>query len=179
MRYKACTPADIAFLKTRVSSNFPGRPCVNDTQFRDVSIITAFNSVKDEINRVGCLRFAAETGQELTHFYSIDMVSSEENANAQLRRRPGGKKRMIKHRKLPQNVQKVLWEKPCCANARLILPKLSLCVGMPVMIRSNAATELCITKGQEAFVRSWESSCNAEGKQILETLFVELIDPQS
>ncbi|KAJ6532480.1 hypothetical protein B0H19DRAFT_1325418, partial [Mycena capillaripes] len=30
---------------------------------------------------------------------------------------------------------------------------LRLCVGTPVMIKSNDAPELCITKGQEAIVR--------------------------
>ena len=30
--------------------------------------------------------------------------------------------------------------------------KLTLCIGMPVMIRYNITTELCITKGQEGTV---------------------------
>ena len=30
--------------------------------------------------------------------------------------------------------------------------RLSLCIGMPVMIRNNDVTELCITKGQEGFI---------------------------
>ena len=30
--------------------------------------------------------------------------------------------------------------------------KLSLCMGLPVMIRNNDATELCITKGQEGHI---------------------------
>jgi hypothetical protein len=29
---------------------------------------------------------------------------------------------------------------------------------MPVMIRNNDATELCITKGQEGYVVGWQSS---------------------
>ena len=37
---------------------------------------------------------------------------------------------------ITQADQKKLWE-------------LSLCIGMPVMLRNNDATELCITKGQE------------------------------
>ena len=61
MRYKACTPSDIAFLKTRISSELPGRASVNQKEFRNVSIITNLNSQKDEINQLGSIRFAAET----------------------------------------------------------------------------------------------------------------------
>jgi len=55
--------------------------------------------------------------------------------------------------------------------------KLSLCVGMPVMIRNNEATELCMTKGQEAIVAGWDACDGPCGHQILETLFVQLINP--
>ena len=79
MRYKACTPADIAFLRTRISSEIPGRSNVNEKQFRNVSIITNLNSQKDEINRLGSQRFVTETGQDLMHFYSIDTVPSNES----------------------------------------------------------------------------------------------------
>ncbi|KAJ7079861.1 hypothetical protein C8R44DRAFT_836642 [Mycena epipterygia] len=52
--------------------------------------------------------------------------------------------------------------------------KLPLCVGMPLMIRTNDATELCITKGQGGVVVGW--GCSETGKydeQILETLFIQ------
>lgn len=58
MRYKACTAEDIAFLKTRISSDL--------------------NSQKDEINQLGSERFAAETNQQLRHFFSVDMIPSKE-----------------------------------------------------------------------------------------------------
>ena len=45
------------------------------------------------------------------------------------------------------------------------------------MIRNNAATEMCITKGQEAKVYSWDSHKTAEGRDVLDTLFVELSNP--
>ncbi|KAJ7841136.1 hypothetical protein B0H13DRAFT_1910394 [Mycena leptocephala] len=48
---------------------------------------------------------------------------------------------------------------------------------MPVMIKSNEATELCITKGQEALVVGWDSSIGPSGQKILDTLFVELVKP--
>ena len=72
MCYKSCTLKDIIFLCSRVSSKLPNRPCVTDKKFCDVSIITAKNIHKDEINHVGALRFAQETGQTLTDFYSED-----------------------------------------------------------------------------------------------------------
>ena len=180
MRYKACTPDDIAFLNSRVTSDLPGRSSINEVKFRNVPIIMTLNSVKDEINRLRSLRFAAEMGQELVDFYSVDTVPSEDAAEGtkNLHRQPS-RKWTINQRKIPESIQSILWEQPCCANTNLIPPKLSLCIGMPVMIRVNAATELCVTKGQEAFVRSWEFSCNPDGKKVLETLFVELIDPPS
>ena len=55
---------------------------------------------------------------------------------------------------------------------------LTLCIGMAVMIRYNIATELCITKSQEGTVAGWNSQAGPYGKEILETLFVKLTDPQ-
>jgi hypothetical protein len=50
---------------------------------------------------------------------------------------------------------------------------------MPVMIRYNVATELCITKGQEAMVVGWVSHelPTFPGYQSLDVLFVELVNP--
>lgn len=152
MRYKACTSCDIAFLKTLISSELPGRANVNQKEFRNVSIITNLNSQKDEINRLGSLRFAAETGQTLTHFFSIDSLPSKEPEENQQRNKyyKAGQRRTVKHGMIRLAIQNSLWEQPTCANTKLIPRKLSLCIGMPVMIRNNAATEMGITKGQEA-----------------------------
>jgi hypothetical protein len=178
MRFKACTPADIAFLRTRMSSEMPGRSSVNEKQFRNVSIITNLNSQKDEINRLGSQRFATETGQTLTHFYSIDTVPSNESEEDKKKRNfTTGMKRSIKHNSIPDKIQQALWEQPTCANTKLIPGKLSICLGMPVMIRNNAATEMCITKGQEAIVHAWDSHKTTEGRDVLDTLFVELTNP--
>ena len=86
MRYKACTPADIAFLKTRVSSELEGRSNVKEQQFRNVSIITSLNSQKDEINHLGTERFASETNQPLTNFYSIDTVPKKDSDDTREKR---------------------------------------------------------------------------------------------
>ena len=176
MRYKACTPNDIAFLKKRISSDIPGRASVNQKNFRNVSIITNLNSQKDEINRLGSLRFAAETGQTLTHLFSIDSVVSKDPEDPQPRKFNAGQKRtvQVKHGSIPEAIQNALWEQPTSANSKLIPGKLSICVGMPVMIRNNAATEMGITKGQEAIIHAWDSHKTTDGIDVLDTLFVEL-----
>lgn len=69
------------------------------------------------------------------------------------------------------------WEQPTCANTKLIPAKLSICIGMPVMIRNNAATEMCITKGQEGTVHAWRSHKLPNGKEVLDILFGELSNP--
>jgi hypothetical protein len=76
MRYKSCTPADLDFLNSRVSSILPGRTSVTDESFIGVPIITALNIHKDEINAIGAERFARELNQELVDFYSDDSVAS-------------------------------------------------------------------------------------------------------
>jgi hypothetical protein len=48
---------------------------------------------------------------------------------------------------------------------------------MPVMIRNNAATEMGITKGQEAIVHAWDSHKSKDGRDVLDALFVELSNP--
>ena len=70
MRFKACTPEDIIFLRTLMSSKLPGRHSICDEDFRNDSIITGTNLHKDEINRLSAIRFAQETGQSLVDFYS-------------------------------------------------------------------------------------------------------------
>jgi len=50
MRYKACTPDDINFLQTRVTGPGPNRSKLAKKNFRNISIITAWNSQKDRIN---------------------------------------------------------------------------------------------------------------------------------
>ena len=47
------------------------------------------------------------------------------------------------------------------------------------MICNNTATEMCITKGQEVFVYAWQSHKLADGKDVLDILFIELANPPS
>src|ERR1700728_1715170 len=47
MRYSACTPEDISFLKTRIAGRRPDQPKVAAKNFRNAFIITALNAQKD------------------------------------------------------------------------------------------------------------------------------------
>ena len=167
MRYKACKPEDIAFLRTRISSNLPGRPSICQEQFRNVSIITGTNLHKDEINRLGAIRFAQETGQTLTDFFSDD--SSRSQGDSELNR---GVKQV---REITD--EEAFWSQPPSSTDKHIAGKLSICVGLPVMIRYNYATEICMTRGQEGFVYGWQSKRGSNGQVMLDTLFVELKEP--
>jgi hypothetical protein len=55
MRYKSCTPEDIAFLRTRIAGPGEQQPKLSEKRFRNVSIITALNAQKDLINELGCV----------------------------------------------------------------------------------------------------------------------------
>ncbi|KAA1478943.1 hypothetical protein DENSPDRAFT_752413, partial [Dentipellis sp. KUC8613] len=55
--------------------------------------------------------------------------------------------------------------------------RLSLCRGMPVMIKFNEATECCVTNGAEAIVVGWTAKSLRDNKQTLDTVFVRLVNP--
>lgn len=171
MRYGACTPDDIQWLRSRIAGSSPHAPQLTDPLVRNVSIITALNAQKDTINELGGKHFSSDTDQELVDFYAIDRISTKSPS-------VGRKKKGEPYpwRTLLQNTKDALWDAGP-ATSDHIAGKLSLCVGLPVLIRYNEATELCITKGQEAIVRGWDDSVGPDGKRVLDTLFVELMHP--
>ena len=141
-----------------------------------MSIITTLNSQKDKISRLGCRRYADETKQQLFHFYSIDTISAGNgDEDGKTRRSITAQECTIKTDIIPDAIQEVLWEQPTCANIKLVPGKLSICIGMPIMIHNNAATEMCITKDQEAVVYGWNLHKH-RGKDVLDTLFVKLVN---
>lgn len=180
MRYKSCTPDDISFLRSRVVGPGPNRPKLAEKRFRNVAIITAMNAQKDVINQEGCLKFAASTGQQLTHFYSYDKWTEYEYPQEQSKRNRKRRKRATRTTHKSTNIieedQERLWDLPHSASDHTP-GKLSLCIGMPVIVRYNTATELCITKGQEGTVAGWHFEEGPYGRKILETLFVRLSNP--
>ncbi|KAH7880292.1 uncharacterized protein C8R40DRAFT_1033086, partial [Lentinula edodes] len=174
MRYKACTKDDISFLNTLISSKAPGRPFIGVQPWRNAPIIVGENKYKDEINRLGCLRFSADTGQKLTNFYSDDTTSS----NINIGQRPATKKTNIhKHSTITRELQEHLWELPTCSHEFHSPPVLALSIGLPIIIRHNVATELSITKGQRGAVYGWHEGVGALGQRVLEVLFVLLDNP--
>ena len=175
MRYKACNEDDINFLKSKITSSLPGRTSISDPQFTQVSIITARNNVKDEINRLGCIKYAKMTGQSLTDFYSQDCLHSSHHPQTTNKH----KLKALASPPIPYALQNELWHLPHSSANKHIPGKLSLCLGMPIIIKYNEATELCITNGQEATVAGWESSMNTWKLPVLDTLFVRLTNPPS
>ena len=121
MCYKACTPQDIAFLKSQVSSSIPGHPSVCDQEFRNIPIITAKNIHKDTINKLGSERFAIESSQKLVHFYSNDSIrlsqKSAHNHHA---------KKVRKNNSITSEIQSILWNQPHSTTDKHIPGKLSL-----------------------------------------------------
>ncbi|KAJ7143084.1 hypothetical protein C8R43DRAFT_892035, partial [Mycena crocata] len=172
MRYGACTEDDIEFLESRIAGFRPENPKIGSKRSRNVSIITGRNSHKDALNKMGAERFVKDSGQQLTDFCSIDRISARAVDKGKWK---GCELSQIK--KMSLQLQRKLWDSPPCTNNEFIPGKLSLCVGLPIMLRANEATELCITKGQEAVVVSWDSIEGPAGQQVLETLFVKLVNP--
>ena len=173
MRYKGCTLEDIQFLRSLITSQQPNRPSITHPNFKFISIITAKNSQKDEINCLGCQKFAQATKQDLIEFFSDDVLRSAENVNNGTTHK--NYKRKVT--KLTQNLQKLLWRLPHSAADRPIPGKLTLCKGLPIMIKCNVATELCITNGQEGTVVGWQSTIGNQNQNILDVLFIKLISP--
>ena len=178
MRYGACTPDDIKFLRTRIAGRHPDQPNVAAKEFRNVAIICGVHSQKDQINKLGCERFAADTHQTLTSFYSIDKWGKETDPAVKNKWGKTKAAPKLKHQSdaIEFDDQREIWKVRHGATDHFP-GKLTLCVGMPVMIRNNDATELCITKGQEGFVVGWQSYRGPHGKRVLDTLFVELDKP--
>jgi len=71
-------------------------------------------------------------------------------------------------------LQHLLWQLPHSSADKHIAGRLSLCVGMPVIIKCNVATELGITNGQEGTVAGWQSCRGNCGQLMLETLLIQL-----
>jgi hypothetical protein len=178
MRYGACTPDDIKFLRSRIAGKRYNQPHVFSKEFRNVAIICGIHSQKDMINQLGCERFATETGQKLTTFYSIDKWGKEHDPATKKQWGKSKKASKLRHRsdEIDFDDQLEIW-KVRHGDTEHFAGKLSLCVGMPVMIRNNDATELCITKGQEGIVVGWQSYKGSHGKCVLDTLFIKLENP--
>src|ERR1700683_1113075 len=129
------------------------------------------------MNIIGSERFAAETGQTLTTFYVKDQWPENDDVG----KRKFWTKKANKNPKRKANVldpalQKALWALPH-GSTKHVPGKLSICVGMPVILCHNEATECCITKGAEGTVAGWQASIGPHNMPMLDTLFVKLSNP--
>ncbi|KAJ7933157.1 hypothetical protein B0H13DRAFT_2227439 [Mycena leptocephala] len=148
MSYGACMPDDIAFLESRIAGFRPDNPKLNTKDIRNVSVITVRNSQKDMLKKMGGERFAHDTNQTLVEFCSIDRISARSVDNSKWKS------------------CKKLWDAPSSTTNEFIPGKLSVCIGMPIMLRANDATDLCMTKGQEGVACGWHASEGPAGQQI-------------
>ncbi|KAI0799668.1 hypothetical protein BC629DRAFT_1257540, partial [Irpex lacteus] len=181
MRYAACTPEDLILLRTRISGTTPGRPHIGEPRFCWVSVITAKNLVRDARMDVTAPRFATSTQADLPIFVSGDSWAEVKETGSARRTQ-----KAVDHVFDPirssnafnQRIQEVLWElSPRRTNN--VAGLLRLCYGMPVLLKSNEATELCATNGAEGIVVGWDA-VPIEGRKNwfkLNTLFVELVKP--
>ncbi|KAJ7115122.1 hypothetical protein C8R43DRAFT_902899 [Mycena crocata] len=124
------------------------------------------------LNLLGAERFARDTNQELVEFFSIDRLSSRGVDKSKWK---GCEQTELN--RISASLRRTLWNSIPTTTSEFIPGKLQFCIGMPVMLRSNEATELCLTKGQEGVVVGWDDSEGPSGQRVLDTLFVELINP--
>lgn len=169
MRYKACTDNDIRFLQTLIVNPDTPDNRLLDWRFRHVSVITGLNAHRDAINTLGCEKFARDTGQSLEEFHSVDSVGEGEEDLVGHKKK--GKKTWLTS--LPPRTRETLWQLTHFASDN-VPGVLSLCKGMPIIIKKNQATECGVTNGGEGVVIDWISKPLQGGKQALDVLFVRL-----
>jgi hypothetical protein len=128
------------------------------------------------INELGSKRFAEETEQSLVDFFSNDTLTNNVEGSMGKPAKTRKKRVLDPNRSIPAHRQEQLWAAHPSSSDH-IPGKLSLCLGLPVMIRHNEAAELCITKGQEGHVVGWEEAKGNQDQRILDTLFVAFMDP--
>lgn len=177
MRYRACTPADIDYLNSqKVSSH---SDIFKNPLIRNVSIITALNTQRDQINECGSERFANDSNQTLHEFHSIDTWTSSHSSKG--KKQKTSKASSVNRKKSTTGIDTSLQK-----NISLLPPSatdnipgiLKICKGMPVMIKSNQATECCVTNGAEAIIVDWISYTDYNTDlNHLKTVFVKLINP--
>ncbi|EJD35910.1 hypothetical protein AURDEDRAFT_21949, partial [Auricularia subglabra TFB-10046 SS5] len=169
MRYRQCTDADVAFIRSLIVKSDSGRSILNSWDFRHVSIITGLNSHRDAINSAGCIKYAQDYGEKLSTFYSVDSVGEGDDVDTG--RRKKGRKRWITG--ISNSLRQLLWDLPHYDSSN-VPGTLHLCKGMPVIIKKNLATECGVTNGGEGVVIDWIAHNISEDKQTLDVVFVQL-----
>ena len=118
-----------------------------------MSIIIAFDAYRDKINIEASNKFAQDIGQELVDFYSVDRLGADPTNVIPKNQRKHIIDPLRSTNIASTELQNTLWALyPHLTQHHA--GKLSLCIGMPVMIKHNEATECCVTNGAEGEVVS-------------------------
>jgi hypothetical protein len=178
MRFKSCNASDIKFLEScRAKSNSHSGPNISSYPFRHASVITGYNIHRDQYNELGCKQFADDTKQRLEVFHSIDVLARTNTSPDHQEGQQVANKKINDVAEIYDALQELIWDLPASAGNTHLAGKLKLCLGMPVIIKHNVATDLCITNGQEGVVAGWDSAYDLKGRQFLCTLYIELSNP--
>ena len=160
LRYKNCTDEDLDYLKSRTVTK-ANQGDLLTADFMNVPIITGRNVQRDKVNLLCSKKYISEQRLEYHDFYSIDKLVSSKSNQFSL---------------MTSSLQKQLWDIPPVDSEHLP-GKLTLCLGMPVMIKHNEATECSVTNGTDCVVVGWQST-TAYDVSTLDTLFVRLLKPK-
>ncbi|KAH9852843.1 hypothetical protein C2E23DRAFT_729753 [Lenzites betulinus] len=179
LRYCSCTKDDVELLLSRVCRPGLGSTLLNDPLLRSVSIITARNAHRDSINALRVEEFARLRGTPLVSFVSIDTWAKTKDSSS-VRRAQRQFREVVDPMRASNNIgprmQDILWRLPPTLTDHHA-GTLSLCKGMPILLKYNEATELCATNGAEAIVVDWRSHVLPNKNNVLDVLFVELVNP--
>ncbi|KAI0770841.1 hypothetical protein BC629DRAFT_1292002, partial [Irpex lacteus] len=181
IRFASATKEDLALLWTRVAGPLPHQPKPSQPEFCDVSALTAKNAVRDAIVYVRSPVHAIQEENCLFDFVSRDRLpASRASASATEARRLALSTcdPVRTTNVLPAELRDMLWSLSP-RRTEHVAGRLRLCVGMPVMLKANEATELCATNGAEGVVVGWDSEPHPDvpGVHYLNTLFVRLSNP--
>ena len=160
LRYKNCTDKDLDYLKSRtVTKSNQSHLLTPNT--KDVPIITGRNVQRDKINLLCSEKYISEQKLESCDFYSVDKLVSSKNNQFSL---------------MTTSLQKQLWD-TLPVDSEHLPGKLTLCLGIPVMIKYNEATECSVTNGADCIVVGWQST-TVYDIRTLEIIFVRLLKPK-
>ena len=173
LRMNSCDVEDLELMHSRVPH--PDHPDIDmdHPDVRHSNMITCWNTNRDLLNEIGVLKFAKAHDRQLYTFYAYDTFSNTRitKGKATLEHNPLRAGNSIPSPKAAQLLNILP------GNTGHIAGKLSVCKGMPVIIKRNDATELNVTNGAEGFVCDWMASTSPIGQPRLDVLFVELKNP--
>ena len=141
MWYGKCNKDDLIWLESRVAGKYNSQLDLSQPQWRYTSVINGHNEM-------AAIRFSRELGKPLHRFYSHDTWGSDNDPADPAENRGMKRAKTSQKQAITPDMQELLWS---------LTPKytdnvpsvLDLCIGMPVMIKFNEATELCVTNGQK------------------------------